>query len=139
MLRRDYFLQMLEDFAAVLARIAGLKAQGKFLEAQQLIQKTMLHYLKIEDKWLIDSTIDDFSRAVASNEQYSLEHLSILADLLQAKGEVWFEEYADNSLIINVLEKSLLVFDLINQRQSKLISLERQQKILTIRAILASL
>jgi hypothetical protein len=139
MLRRDYFLQMLEDFAVILARIAGLKTQGKFLEAHQLIQKTILHYLKIEDKWLIDSTIADFSQAITSNEHYTLEHLSILADLLQAKGEVWFEEYADNTLIINVLEKSLLVFELINQRQNKLVSLERQQKTSDIRAILASL
>jgi hypothetical protein len=139
MLRRDYFLQMLEDFATILARIMGLKTEGKFSEAHLLIQKTSLRYLKIDGKWLIDSTLDDFNQAIAANENYTIEHLSILADLLQAQGEVYFEEYADNELIINVLEKSLAVFELINQRQSHLISLERQQKILDIQAILASL
>ncbi|MCU0446590.1 MAG: hypothetical protein MUE85_16915 [Microscillaceae bacterium] len=139
MLRRDYFLQILEDFAVILARIMGFKSQKNFGEAHQLIQKTTERYLKLDAKWLIDSSLEDFTKNIASNENYTSEHLHILADLLQAKGEVWFEEYEANDLIINVLQKSLQTLELINQREPHTLSLSRQQKIADIEDLLASL
>jgi hypothetical protein len=105
MLRRDYFQAEIEKLAQVLAKILGLKNQGKKEESYNLINETLLKDFDLGPDSL-NKPVEIF-KILLQEKNYPSQKLDLLAQLLYEKAML-IEEPAQ---AIDLLKKVLIIFD----------------------------
>jgi hypothetical protein len=108
---RDYILNDIEKLALVIARLIGLKADGKADEFIHLADSTLLHEYNMRLEELLELTIDAFKLKL-EKENYSADKLDALAKLLYLHCEP-FSPGPETQLI---LKKVLIIFDILEQK-----------------------
>jgi hypothetical protein len=108
MQHRDYMLNEARKIALLLARLLGLKVDGKFDEFNTAFDDAMLNEYNIETERLLALTEDEFKAQVSAAE-YSTEKLNGLSQLLYMYAEP-FEADEETALL---LKKVMIIFDLL--------------------------
>jgi hypothetical protein len=111
MFRKDYILSEIEKLALVIARLMGLKTEGKEDEFIHLADSTLLNEYNIPLDELLGLTIEDF-RLRLENENYSADKFDALAQLLY----LYSEPFGANPETLLTLQKVLIIFDLLEQK-----------------------
>lgn len=114
MLNRDLILAEVQKLALVLARLAGLKEDGKQAEFSQLAEDTALKEYNIGWDELLTMPPADFE-AWVSQQSISADKLDSLAQLLYLHSE------PSNTTpdCVQNLRKILLIYDLLEQKHHR--------------------
>ena len=95
-------LKLIEDVSDVLSLLLELKKKGRFREALEKIDKTLLEYFQLDSNFVYSVSEDFFIDALKQNKNLTSQQLSKLAELLNEQGEILLEQ--------NNLKKSKKVF-----------------------------
>ena len=113
MLRRDYMLNEARKLAALIAKLLGLKAEGKYAEYSQLLNDTLQKEYDTEAAILVDLSEEDFKTKIAAAD-YSPEKLNALSQLLYMFAQPFKADEETKTL----LNKVLAIFDLLEQKHA---------------------
>lgn len=111
MYQRDYMLNEARKFAQLLARLMGLKTEGKLEEFTQEFDSALQSEYDLELEELLNLSEADFKTRLLSTD-YSAEKLNALSQLLYVFAEP-FELTATTALI---LKKVLAIFAVLEQK-----------------------
>lgn len=81
MFRKDLLSSEIEKLALVLAKIMGLKLEGKLLEAEQIFNQTLKEYFQLDPDILKSYNLDDFESWL-NQTQLGPEKLDSLSEYL---------------------------------------------------------
>jgi hypothetical protein len=113
MFQSDYMLNEARKFAELLARLIGLKADGKYAEYNDQFNEMLRKEYDTELERLMALTEDEFIAALRSSD-YSTEKLNALSQLLY----VFAQPLNDDEETILILKKVLLIFDLLENEHN---------------------
>jgi hypothetical protein len=137
--QRDYIMRQIEQLgqvlAQMLARLLGLKQQGSAslrVEELRLIYK---NELDIDLEELVKISEDDIIMFLKTKNKYFEHHLEIIADILHATAENYFNNHQLLNDGKNLLRKSVKILEYI-QTSERIYSIDRIQKIQKIKNIL---
>jgi transcriptional regulator with XRE-family HTH domain len=111
MYKKDYILNEAEKLALVIAKLMGLKAEDKADEFIHLADSTLRNEYNISLEELLELTIEDFKLKL-EKENNSADKLDALAQLLY----VFNEPFSVNPETLQVLQKVIIIFDLLEQK-----------------------
>lgn len=111
MFQRDFLLNEARKFAELLARLMGLKAEGRTVEFNEQAQKLLQQEYDTSLEQLLHLSVDDFKQEI-EQANYSAEKLNALAQLLYAFAEPFNNENETASL----LKKVLIIFEALEQK-----------------------
>lgn len=114
MFKRDIILAEAQKLARILARLVGLKQEGKQAEFMQLAEDTALKEYDIAWEQLLDMRPVDFEMWL-QQQSVSADKLDALAQLLYLQNKPFD---ASNTCKIN-LQKVLLIYDLLEQKHHR--------------------
>jgi hypothetical protein len=133
---KDFLMRYLNQLGVVIAKLLGLKEQGKFQEANQVIENSLLDFgLKMPEVYL---NIDQAELLSKLKTTYDLNdgQIKILAELLFQKGEI--ERGLSNTEIDNqYYSRALILLEYLTDNE-KVYSLERGQRIDWIKSYLSN-
>ena len=135
MIRKDYILRMVEEFAKFLAAIVGLKNEGKFDEALTKIDSVYRGMLDL-DPVVVKSVYGSELLDLLQNEKdYSNTYLKMIAELLFEEGQI-YDSNGDPVSARNVLEKSKILIDYLMENDATF-SFDWYEKLAVIDKILS--
>jgi hypothetical protein len=114
MFRKDYILNEVEKLSLVIARLMGLKADGKADEFTHLADSTLLNEYNIPLAELLKLTVEDFKLRF-EKENFSADKLDALAQLLYLDAE----PFSANPETLLTVQKVLIIFDMIEQKHHR--------------------
>src|SRR5210317_717879 len=91
MIRKDYILRMVEEFAKFLAAIIGLKNEGKYNEALKKIDTVYTGLIDIDPNILKSVSPEEMITFLKNEQKYSNQYLKIIAELLFEEGQIYIE------------------------------------------------
>lgn len=128
MIRKDYFLKVLQQLTQVIARALKLSHTGDVKAALELLDEQCQKQLKEQSEILAGRSV------AALANQYDEGQLTLLADLLTAEGEVLMSATeAEAEAARTRLNKALALYQHLNQVQ-QVYDFEREGKMEQIRA-----
>jgi hypothetical protein len=111
MYQRDYLLNEARKFAQLLARLMGLKSEGKEEEFAQEFNQALQDEYDIELEALVGLSQQDF-KVRLQEAAYSAEKLNALSQMLY----VFAQPFAPTGDVALLLEKVLIIFDILEQK-----------------------
>jgi hypothetical protein len=136
MIRKDYILRMVQEFAKFLAKIIGLKMDGKLDEALKEIDnvyKGMIDLDPIVLKSLGPEEVLDF---LLKEKKYNNHHIKMIAELLFEEGQIYVEN-GDPISARNVMEKAKILINYLMESDSTF-SFDWYEKISVIDEVMSS-
>ena len=135
MIRKDYILRMVEEFAKFLAAIVGLKNEGKFDEALTKIDSVYRGMLDLDP--VIVKSVDgsELLDLLQNEKDYSNTYLKMIAELLFEEGQI-YDSNGDPVSARNVLEKSKILIDYLMENDATF-SFDWYEKLAVIDKILS--
>jgi len=126
MYRRDLLTAEIQRLGLALARITGLKQQGKTEEADNGLDEILEKEYGILFSDLTASSLDDF-QAFLNEKNFPAEKLDFFSQFLYLK----FSPSADTNENKSVAEKLLLIFSILETKHHiiNMINLDRQKMI----------
>ena len=125
MYNRDYFLKLVQQFAQMLARLAGLKEKGEHEKAVALIRDAYTGLLGVERTDLL-KVEDAQLMETLKKGSLNFDQLEVLARLMNEDASL------DEAEKVNLSKKALIILQYLNIEQ-KVYSFEREQLIADIR------
>lgn len=124
---KDFLMRYFNQLGVVIAKLLGLKEQGKFHEANQVIENSLLDFgLKMPEVYLNIDHVELLSKLKTTNELNDGQ-IKILAELLFQKGEV--ERSQSNSEVDKqYYSRALILLEYLTDTE-KVYSFERGQRI----------
>lgn len=110
MIRKDYILRIVEEFAKFLAAIVGLKREGKFDEALKKVDQVYLGMINIDPVILKSINPDELTDFLLHEKKFNNHYLKMIAELLFEEGQIYAEN-GDPVSARNVLEKARIIID----------------------------
>ena len=98
-------------FAELLARLMGLKAEGKTVEFSQQAEKVLQQEYDTSLEYLVALPLDNFKQEIAQSD-YSAEKLNALGQILY----VFAEPFNDDVETASLLKKVLIIFEALEQK-----------------------
>jgi hypothetical protein len=111
MFQRDFLLNEARKFAEMLAKLMGLKAEGKIVEFNQQAGNLLQKEYDTTLEYLLSLSIDDF-RYEITESNYSVEKLNALSQILY----VFAEPFNDDDETASLLKKVLIIFEALEQK-----------------------
>jgi len=111
MVEKDLILRETQKLALIIAKLMGLKSEGKNDEFSSLIDKTLIDVYHIPFDQLLDVSLKDFEVLLA-DKNYSAVQLDYLAQFLYLRAE----PFTLNPQTLLSLQKTLFIFDLLEQK-----------------------
>lgn len=127
MIRKDYFLRLIEEAAALMARLLGLRIQNQYEAAFRLLDDTYRHFFQQERAWLGSGSAKDLERRVWEELSLHSEQIAFLADLLREEAELWSGQ-GNWSRCQECLQKAILLLEGIDRQLPQEYSMDRVQK-----------
>ncbi|MBU8892397.1 MAG: hypothetical protein KOO66_06435 [Bacteroidales bacterium] len=123
-------LKLIEDVSAVLSIMIELKKSGRFREALEKIDDTLLKYFDCDQDFLYSVSEDFLINALKQKKGLSSEQLATLAELLSEKGDILLVQ---NNLKESrkVLKNTLKIYYFLNEDQD-FFSFKNMNKMLLI-------
>ena len=127
MIRQDYFIRLIEEFAAALAVMLKKKEDERDDSLRELYRQYVGDYTLLRNM-----SVDEFIGYAANewNDEERIDRLEMVAELLYAEGC-----YKANPLRNMLLEKAYLLSAYVDEKQS-VYSIERKTKIAKLHSIL---
>ncbi|SUC11389.1 Uncharacterised protein [Prevotella pallens] len=127
MIRQDYFLRLLEEFATALATMMKKKEDERDDSLKDLYRQYVGDYTLLRNM-----SVDELMEYAANewNNNERIDRLEMLAELLYAEGS-----YKTNPLRNMLLEKAYLLFIYVDEKQN-IYSIDRKEKIAKLHSIL---
>jgi hypothetical protein len=125
MIRKDYFLKVLQQLTQVIARALQLSHSGDAKAALELLDEQYQKQLQEQSEILSGRSV------AALANQYDEGQLTLLADLLMAQGEILSSANKAEAARVR-LSKALALFQHLNQVQ-QVYDFEREGKMAQIR------
>ncbi|MXV13681.1 hypothetical protein [Hufsiella ginkgonis] len=110
MIRKDSLLFEIEKLAQVLAKIIGLKKEGKVKESHDLVNNALVDYFALNEDRLDSISTDEMS-ALLKEKNFPTEKLNYLANLVFERAHP-FEDTPEH---INRLHVVLLLFNILER------------------------
>ena len=110
MIRKDYILRIVEEFAKFLAAIVGLKREGKFDEALKKIDQVYNGMIDLDPIILKSIDQDELMDFLLNEKKFNLHYLKMIAELLFEEGQIYAEN-GDPVSARNVLEKARILIN----------------------------
>lgn len=130
----DYFLKQIDILGRILGKILAdllnLKSQGEVVEIMEITSQSLKSELDLDLNELLNISNSDLIKFLQEDKKFNNGHLEKIAEILFELGSV-----INSNFKINVLEKSLTLFDYLNHT-SLTYSLDRITKMEKIRTIL---
>jgi hypothetical protein len=127
MYQKDYILRMIEMLGDYIRAIIDLIAHGKLKAAEQKLGEAFYTMLQ-KDSWFFQNIpVDQLTRTLIEDHNYSNNHLMILAELLYAEAELAYAK-TNNDLSLILYQKSLALFVFVDEA-CRTYSNERQERI----------
>ena len=117
MIRKDYILRMVEEFAKFLAAIVGLKNEGKYSEALKKIDTVYTGLIDIDPIILKSLSPEEMITFLKNEDKYSNQYLKIIAELLFEEGQIYVES-GDPVSARNVLVKAKMLINYLSENDS---------------------
>ena len=117
MIRKDYILRMVEEFAKFLAAIVGLKNEGKYNEALKKIDTVYTGLIDIDPIILKSLSPEEMITFLKNEDKYSNQYLKIIAELLFEEGQIYVES-GDPVSARNVLVKAKMLINYLSENDS---------------------
>ncbi len=135
--RKDFLMRYFEQLGEVIARMIGFRKRKDWEHAHEYIDEVSNNFLGIdinEFKEIDNQELIDF---ILKKQNFTFEKMKILAELLNEKGETYFQQFdmIDASIF---LAHSLTLFNYIDTEE-KTFSMERNQKMEFIRQRLSNI
>ena len=110
MIRKDYILRIVEEFAKFLAAIVGLRREGKFDEALKKIDSVYRSMIDLDPIVLKSVDPDKLLDFLLNEKQFNNHYLKMIAELLFEEGQA-YQENGDPISARNVLEKAKILIN----------------------------
>lgn len=109
-------LKLIDEVSRVLAILIELKRKGRFREALEKIDETLLNYFKFNKDFIYSVSEDFFINALKEEKGLSSEQLVSLAELLSEKGDILLEQ---NNLrdCQKIFKNTLKIYYFLNEDQ----------------------
>ena len=109
-------LKLIEDVSAVLSIMIELRKSGRFREALEKIDDTLLKYFDCDQDFLYSVSEDFLINALKQKKGLSSEQMATLAELLSEKGDILLVQ---NNLKESrkVLKNTLKIYYFLNEDQ----------------------
>lgn len=126
MYRKDLITAEIQKLAQVLARIMGLKLEGKLEEAEDLFRESLLKDFGITEEQLFSKQNDDFE-ALLTDSAFPAEKLEMLSQFLYAELDPSQSSDKNEALAekLNLIYQTLEV----KHRIVSMTNLDRQKKV----------
>jgi hypothetical protein len=126
MYRKDLITAEIQKLAQVLARIMGLKLEGKLEEAEDLFRESLLKDFGITEEQLFSKQDDDFE-ALLTGSAFPAEKLEMLSQFLYAE----FDPSQPSDKNEALAEKLNLIYQTleVKHRIVSMTNLDRQKKV----------
>ncbi|MGN6179302.1 MAG: hypothetical protein ACTHNW_08980 [Mucilaginibacter sp.] len=111
MFQRDFLLNEARKFAELLAKLMGLKTEGKLLEFNQQAEALLQKEYDTSLEYLLGLSVEDFKQDITTSD-YSAEKLNALGLLLYA----FAEPFTDGEETVSLLKKVLIIFEALEQK-----------------------
>jgi len=134
MIRKDYILKMVEEFAKFLAAIMGLKDEGKYEEALKKIDSVYTGLLQIEPVSIKSVGAEEVLDYLKTEKKFDNQTLKMIAELLYEEGMI-YAEMGDPVSTRNVLEKAKVLIDYLSENDQTF-SFDWYEKLASIERIL---
>ena len=130
-------LNIISEISDLLASLLALKKSGKFQQAINMIDDTLMRYFDF-DSASINFVSEDFLNEVyKENNRISQDITDSLASLLQEKGDLLYSQNRFEESR-NILNNALTIYFLLNDQQD-FFSFERMNKMVLINEKLSSI
>ncbi|HAN17076.1 MAG: hypothetical protein A2X13_05310 [Bacteroidetes bacterium GWC2_33_15] len=130
-------LKLINEISKVLSVLIELKNNGRFREALETIDKTILDYFNFDSEKFFSVSENFLTHALNEEKGLLPEELSSLADLLHEKGDILFKQ---NNLKASkkVLKNTLKIYYFLNEEQD-FFSFKNMNKMVVINEKLAKI
>lgn len=129
-MENEKVLKLIDDVSEVLSILIELKRNGRFREALEKIDETILKYFNFNAEFLYSVSEEFLINALKEEKGLSASELSTLAEILTEKGDVLLEQ---NNLKDSqqVLKNTLKIYYFLNEDQD-FFSFKNMNKMLII-------
>ena len=110
MIRKDYIMRMVEEFAKFLAAVIALRNEGKFEEALDKIDAIYKGMINIDPKVIRSMGPDEVLDYLQKDKEFENQYIKLVAELLYEEGQIYHES-GDPVSALNVLEKAKILID----------------------------
>ena len=134
MIQDDYFLKQIDilgrTLGKILANLLNLKSQGEIIEVIEITAQSLKSELDLDLNELLNISNTNLIIFLHDHKKFNADHLEKIAEILFELGSL-----INNDIKINILEKSLTIYDYLNHK-SLTYSHDRIRKVEKIRTIL---
>ena len=109
-------LKLIDEVSEVLSFLMELKRKGRFREALEKIDKTLLEYFHLDSDFVFSVSEDFFMDALKQEKKLTSGQLSTLAELLSEHGDILLEQ---NNLKQSqkIFKNTLKIYYFLNDKQ----------------------
>lgn len=133
---KDFLMRYLNQLGVVIAKLLGLKEQGKFQEANQVIENSLLDFgLKMPEVYLNIDQAELLSK-LKTRDDLNDGQMKALAELLFQKGEVE-RELSNYEVDKQYYSRALILLEYLTDHE-KVYSFERGERIDWIKSYLSN-
>lgn len=136
-MKNEKVLKLIDDVAAVLSLLIELRKKGRFREAIEKIDETLVKYFNCESDFIYTVSEDFLIDALRQEKGLSSKELVSLAEILSEKGDILLEQ---NNLRESqkILKNSLKIYYFLNEDQD-FFSFKNMNKMVLINDKLSSI
>jgi hypothetical protein len=127
---KDKVLKLIDEVSDVLSILIELKKKGRFREALERIDETLLKYFDFDVNYMYSLSEDFLVDALKQEKGLDSEQLVYLAEILSEKGDILLEQN-DLKKSRDVLKNSLKIYYFLNDDQD-FFSFKNMNKMLLI-------
>ena len=129
-MKNERILNLIDNVSDILSILADLKKSGRYREALEKIDDTLLKYFNFNSDFLYSVSEDFFIKILRDEKAFSLKELSDLAEILNEKGDILLKQ---NNLKHSkkVLTNTLKIYYFLNEEQD-FFSFKNMNKMLLI-------
>ncbi|NOQ26832.1 MAG: hypothetical protein GQ564_15840 [Bacteroidales bacterium] len=115
-MENEKVLKLIDEVSEVLSLLIELRKKGRFREALEKIDETLLNYFKLDTNFLYSVSEDFLVDALKEEKGISSEQMASLAEILSEKGNILLEQ---NNLLESqkVLKNTLKLYYFLNKDQ----------------------
>ena len=116
MANNEKVLLLIDEISNILALLIELKKKGRFKEALENVDNTLLKYFNCDHHFIYSVSEDFLIDALKEEKGLSVEELSSLAEVLHEKGDILFKQ--NNLKDSNkILRNALKIYFFLNDNQ----------------------
>lgn len=128
MLKKDYFLRLVEELGKTLAKILELRKQDRLEDAQELIEEVYEGYFQFNSEYVLSKKDSEIMQVLMEENKLHQEHIKIIAELLIQEGEIHYQ-WDELLHSQNCLRKAHILLEYLNETNPSVFSMERKRKI----------